>query len=120
MDQNAINLADYEVVQRTFQFMRENPWSGTIPTPDCRFLDDPPGKALALAYVQECHREEAASVRRAPVFCAEIPITPANRTEGYLPTALLKQLGTPMRNIGKVLMRKLCAWSSFSGRARSS
>jgi len=95
MDPTSIHPTDFEAVRSAFQDMREIPWRGTVPTPQCRYLDDPPGKALALAYAQEHPRQEAASGLRVPVFCAEIPVTPTNRTEGYLPTTLLKQLGGP-------------------------
>lgn len=53
--------------------------------PECRYVDDPPGKALALDYA--AHHPDT--------FCAEIPPTPARRTSGYLATALLDQLGDP-------------------------
>jgi hypothetical protein len=95
MDTTSLNHADFEAVRRAFQDMRETPWRGTVPTPQCRYLDDPPGKALALAYAQEHLRQESASGPRIPVFIAEVPVTPTNRTEGYLPMALLKQLGGP-------------------------
>lgn len=93
MDQTNINPLDFEAARSAFQHMLETPWRGTVPAPQCRFLDDPPGKALAMAYAQEYPRQETASGLRVPIFCAEIPVTPTNRTEGYLPTTLLKQLG---------------------------
>jgi hypothetical protein len=53
--------------------------------PECRYVDDPPGKALALHY--------AAS--HPGIVCGEIPPTPARRTSGYLAASLLDQLGDP-------------------------
>lgn len=90
-----MNPADLEIVRHEFTKLRETPWVGTVPEPQCRFLDDPPGKALALAYTREHPRHGTGNELRIPVFCAEIPVTPANRTESYLPTTLLKQLGDP-------------------------
>lgn len=57
----------------------------TVFEPECRYVDDPPGKALALDYV----------ARHPSTFCAEIPLTPARRTGGYLAASLLAQLGDP-------------------------
>jgi hypothetical protein len=53
--------------------------------PECRYIGDPPGKALALQY----------AAQHSGTFCAEIPLTPARRTEGYLAGSLLAQLGDP-------------------------
>lgn len=53
------------------------------------------GKNSRLANAREYPCQETTAGLRIPVFCAEITVTPAKRTEGYLPTALLKQLGAP-------------------------
>jgi hypothetical protein len=53
--------------------------------PACRYIGDPPGKALALQY----------AARHPVTFCAEIPPTPDRRTRGYLAESLLDQLADP-------------------------
>jgi Bacterial TniB protein len=56
-----------------------------VSEPECRYVGDPPGKALALDY----------AARHPGTFCAEIPPTPSHRTRGYLAISLLDQLGDP-------------------------
>jgi Bacterial TniB protein len=74
-----------EAFDRTLDQMLARHRRTTVPEPECRYIGDPPGKALALHY----------AARHPGTFCAETPLTPSKRAGGYLAISLLDQLGDP-------------------------
>jgi hypothetical protein len=85
--------AEYQRLSTELEGMRAMRRRVTLDEPECRYIGDPPGKSLALAYANQFSRTETAAGICLPVFCAAIPPNTGHRVQNYLVSALLEQLG---------------------------
>jgi len=84
---------EYQRLSAELEEMRALRRRVPLSEPECRYIGDPPGKSLALAYAEQFPRTKTGAGISLPVFCAAIPLNSGRRVQNYLVSDLLEQLG---------------------------